>query len=191
MDLFDQSAGNAAAQLIIGILQLLAAIVAPMVGWVYARRALARVKCEARCDEFKSLFGARLWVITIRSKKEFSTNVRILVSLGRENNRIQRLFLNENSSGAEVKKIGSNIFVSSDLLPKSEEIKFSVKLAADDIPKLRSTHGAVSIDRKISVGVFSLKHIALISYERLMMLMLLFMLYVGLLIIRLLYLNFS
>lgn len=191
MEYFDQPAWNAAAQLVIALLQLVVAILFPVFGWIFARRAFFRVRCVARCEMFRSPHGARFWSISIRAKKSFCKDVGILVSLGRENNRIQKVFLSENGSHAEIQQIGSNIFVSSDLLPKSEVVRFGVKLAADDIPRIRSTHGGISIENEISARVFSENQATLTAYQRAMILMLLFVLYYSLVVVRLIYLNFS
>ena len=177
---------------IAGLAQIAAVTLIPVGAWILARRAGTKIHIRSESQKILNEPGRYVWKITVFSRREFVNDVRFLIRSYSSQSDIELVRMEAREKGILVDSLNSYISVNLPIIFVDRPVIFHVKFSQMDHPSFVSVSKGIRIESDISWPKRLVKKAVLLSaQQRLMILMLQFVMAIFLIIAVIIFRSFS
>lgn len=177
---------------IAGLAQIAAVTLIPVGAWILARRAGTKIHIRSESQKILNEPGRYVWKITVFSRREFVNDVRFLIRSYSSQSDIELVGMEAREKGILVDSLNSYISVNLPIIFVDRPVIFHVKFSQMDHPSFVSVSKGIRIESDISWPKRLVKKAVLLSaQQRLMILMLQFVMAIFLIIAVIIFRSFS
>ena len=168
--------------------QIAAVTIIPVIAWAFARRASAKIWIGSESQKILTQPGKFIWRVRISSRRSLVKDVEFLVRSHSSRSDIELVKLESRGKGIEIDDRGSYLFVRIPIIFADQDVVLSIKFSESDHPNFVALSKGIRIHSEISWPKRLMKKAVLLTaQQRLMILMLQFMIVTFIIVVAIIY----